>query len=65
MRRLCVLAAVVAAALSLAALSAAAPVAQGCTPTAQDAFGPFGRGTPPFRTSIGPPSMTSQDTRSG
>jgi protocatechuate 3,4-dioxygenase beta subunit len=31
----------------------AAPAAQSCRPTPTDAFGPFGRGTPPFRARIG------------
>ncbi len=37
-------------ALAVAATGAAAP---GCPPTVPDAFGPFGRGMPPVRASIG------------
>jgi protocatechuate 3,4-dioxygenase beta subunit len=43
--------------LSVAAIvstpAAAAPDAAGCRPTAQDGFGPFGRGEPPRRAKIG------------
>jgi protocatechuate 3,4-dioxygenase beta subunit len=38
---------------TLAATAAALPGATACPPTPDDAFGPFGRGTPPVRTSIG------------
>jgi protocatechuate 3,4-dioxygenase beta subunit len=37
----------------VAAPAAAAPGAPGCTPTPNDAFGPFGRGEPPLRAKIG------------
>jgi protocatechuate 3,4-dioxygenase beta subunit len=37
----------------LAATAAALPVATPCTPTLDDGFGPFGRGTPPARARIG------------
>ena len=40
------------AGLALAAASSAAPAA-GCRPTPTDGFGPFGRGSPPLRASIG------------
>jgi protocatechuate 3,4-dioxygenase beta subunit len=43
----------IAAAGVLAAQAAAQPSAPGCPPTPQDAFGPFGRGTPPLRAKIG------------
>jgi protocatechuate 3,4-dioxygenase beta subunit len=46
----CVLAAVVGV---IAAPIAARPAANQCRPTAQDAFGPFGRGIPPIRSKIG------------
>ena len=38
---------------SLAAPAGAGPLADRCTPTPQDAFGPFGRGMPPLRAKIG------------
>jgi protocatechuate 3,4-dioxygenase beta subunit len=45
---------VVAAAIAVTAVQAApAAVAGGCRPTPTDAFGPFGRGTPPQRAKIG------------
>jgi protocatechuate 3,4-dioxygenase beta subunit len=37
----------------LAAPAGAGPRAYRCAPTATDAFGPFGRGTPPLRAKIG------------
>jgi protocatechuate 3,4-dioxygenase beta subunit len=43
----------VAAAGVLAAQAAAQPAAPGCSPTPEDAFGPFGRGMPPVRSRIG------------
>jgi protocatechuate 3,4-dioxygenase beta subunit len=43
----------VAAAGVLAAQATAQPTAPGCSPTPEDAFGPFGRGMPPVRSSIG------------
>jgi len=36
-----------------AAAAPSAPAAPGCRPTPTDAFGPFGRGTPPVRSRIG------------
>jgi protocatechuate 3,4-dioxygenase beta subunit len=48
--RLAVLAAVTGV---LAAPAAGAPDAASCRPTPTDAFGPFGRGTPPLRAKIG------------
>lgn len=45
------LAVVVAAGLVVAA--GPAPAAPGCRPTPSDSFGPFGRGSPPLRASIG------------
>jgi protocatechuate 3,4-dioxygenase beta subunit len=53
MSRVLRLAVVVAAAGALAAPGAGAPGAAGCRPTPTDAFGPFGRGTPPLRAKIG------------
>jgi protocatechuate 3,4-dioxygenase beta subunit len=47
------------AALALAGSAAAAPSAAGCEPTPQDGFGPFGRGTPPMRASIGRGHVTT------
>jgi protocatechuate 3,4-dioxygenase beta subunit len=47
-----VLAAALVAATAFAAPTLAAPAAS-CTPTQQDSFGPFGRGMPPLRSSIG------------
>ena len=52
MKRLTVLVAALAVAPALSAPAFAAPAA-GCTPTQQDSFGPFGRGMPPLRSSIG------------
>jgi protocatechuate 3,4-dioxygenase beta subunit len=43
----------IAVAVALAPQAAAAPAAPGCRPTPTDAFGPFGRGTPPLRARIG------------
>jgi protocatechuate 3,4-dioxygenase beta subunit len=51
--KLSVLMALLVAAAFLAAGSSAAPRAFRCQPTAQDGFGPFGRGSPPLRSSIG------------
>ncbi|HEU0336294.1 MAG TPA: hypothetical protein VFR43_07045 [Gaiellaceae bacterium] len=45
------LAAIVATGLVLA--TTPAPAAPGCRPTPSDSFGPFGRGSPPLRASIG------------
>jgi protocatechuate 3,4-dioxygenase beta subunit len=45
------LAVLVATGLVLA--SGSAPAAPGCRPTPPDSFGPFGRGSPPVRSSIG------------
>jgi protocatechuate 3,4-dioxygenase beta subunit len=52
MGRLCatLLASIVALAAVAAAPAAATP---GCSATLQDGFGPFGRGSPPIRSSIG------------
>jgi protocatechuate 3,4-dioxygenase beta subunit len=47
------LAAVLATASVLAATAAGAAAAAGCPATVTDAFGPFGRGSPPLRASIG------------
>jgi len=56
MRRLVGVAPVLIAVATLAAMGSAAPrspAATTCRPTPTDAFGPFGRGTPPFRSRIG------------
>jgi Dioxygenase len=45
--------AAVAVAGALAAQAPARPSAAACPPTPPDAFGPFGRGTPPLRAKIG------------
>jgi protocatechuate 3,4-dioxygenase beta subunit len=39
--------------VALVPQAASAPAAPGCRPTPADAFGPFGRGTPPQRGKIG------------
>jgi len=39
--------------LAVPAGQASSPAANACRPTLEDAFGPFGRGTPPFRSRIG------------
>ena len=53
MSRLLRLFCVVAAGCAFATPAAAAPDVNRCTPTREDAFGPFGRGTPPLRAKIG------------
>jgi hypothetical protein len=53
MGRVLLLASLVSAACVAAGSSVGAPAATGCRPTPQDAFGPFGRGTPPTRSKIG------------
>jgi protocatechuate 3,4-dioxygenase beta subunit len=51
--RALLLPAALAVSLVLAAPAAPTPAAPGCRPTPTDAFGPFGRGTPPQRARIG------------
>ena len=53
MSRLWLVALVVALVLVAPAAQASSPAANACRPTPTDAFGPFGRGTPPFRSKIG------------
>jgi protocatechuate 3,4-dioxygenase beta subunit len=53
MRRAIALVCLAAAASAVATSAAAASGARGCRATPQDAFGPFGRGTPPVRAKIG------------
>lgn len=55
MRSIAALAVLLAVACTGGAVAAAdgAPGATRCRPTPPDAFGPFGRGTPPFRSKIG------------
>jgi len=53
MSRLWLAALIVALALAAPAAQASSPAANACRPTPTDAFGPFGRGTPPFRSKIG------------
>jgi len=53
MSRLWLAALVVALVLAAPAARASLPAANACRPTPTDAFGPFGRGTPPFRAKIG------------
>ena len=53
MSRLWLVALVVALVVAAPAAQASSPAANACRPTPTDAFGPFGRGTPPFRSKIG------------
>jgi protocatechuate 3,4-dioxygenase beta subunit len=47
------------AAAFVAGSAGAGPAAYRCTPTVQDAFGPFGRGMPPRRATIGRGHVTT------
>jgi protocatechuate 3,4-dioxygenase beta subunit len=51
--RLALLSSVVLAGLALVAGAASSAPAQACKPTPEDAFGPFGRVSPPLRAKIG------------
>ena len=53
MSRLWLAALVVALVVGTPAAQSSSPAANACRPTPTDAFGPFGRGTPPFRSKIG------------
>jgi protocatechuate 3,4-dioxygenase beta subunit len=53
MSRLWLVALVVALVMAAPTAQASSPAANACRPTPTDAFGPFGRGTPPFRSKIG------------
>jgi protocatechuate 3,4-dioxygenase beta subunit len=53
MSRVWLAALLVALAAVAPAADASSPAANACRPTPTDAFGPFGRGTPPFRAKIG------------
>ena len=62
--RLAVLATLAAAAALVAVPAGAAPTANGCEPTLDDGFGPFGRGMPPLRSKIGTGHVLSGVIRS-